>query len=139
MTLLLHSLSANYNQYTGHAQPVAVRDPRGPSIVITPEARGPDQFYEGLGEADVFEVWADVAHLYKLDPDYTDITGYSMGGFGTFDLGAQFPDLFARAQPTVGEETDNNVLASFRNLPVLMWNIYGDELVGAQDLRAHRR
>jgi hypothetical protein len=106
---------------------------RVPSIVITPEARGPDQFYEGLGEADVFEVWAAVAHLYKLNPDYADITGYSMGGFGTFDVGAQFPDLFARAQPTVGEETDNNVLASFRNLPVEMWNVYGDELVGAQD------
>ena len=55
-----------------------------------------------------------------------------MGGFGTFDVGSQFPDLFARAQPTVGEETDNNVLASLRNVPVLMWNTAGDELVGAQ-------
>ena len=59
--------------------------------MITPEARGPDQFYEGLGEADVFEVWNAVAHLYRLNPAYTDITGYSMGGFGTFDMGAQFP------------------------------------------------
>ncbi len=55
-----------------------------------------------------------------------------MGGFGTFDMGAQFPDLFARAQPTVGEETNNNVLGSFRNLPILMWNVHGDELVGDQ-------
>jgi hypothetical protein len=132
MTLLLHSLSADYNQYLGtrNLRQFALR--RVHSIVITPEARGPDQFYEGLGEADVFEVWAAVAHLYKLNPDYADITGYSMGGFGTFDVGAQFPDLFARAQPTVGEETDNGVLASFRNLPVDMWNVYGDELVGAQ-------
>ncbi len=133
MTLLLHSLSANYNQYLGtrNQQQFALR--RVPSIVITPEARGPDQFYEGLGEADVFEVWAAVAHLYKLNPDYADITGYSMGGFGTFDMGAQFPDLFARAQPTVGEETESGVLASLRNLPVEMWNVYGDELVGVQD------
>src|SRR5205085_11049421 len=56
----------------------------------------------------------------------------SMGGIGTFDVGAQFPDLFARAQPTVGDESDNNVLASFRNVPVLMWNTLGDELVGPQ-------
>jgi hypothetical protein len=103
-----------------------------PSIVITPEARGPDQFYERLGEADVFEVWADVARLYKLDPAYTEITGYSMGGIGTYDVGAQFPDLFARAQPTVGYESDNNVLASLRNLPVLAWNVTGDELVGPE-------
>lgn len=133
LTLLLHSLSANYNQYTGSRNQSQFANRPEPSIVITPEARGPDQFYEGLGEADVFEVWAQVAHLYKLNPRYTDITGYSMGGFGTYDIGAQFPDLFARAQPTVGEETDTNVLASFRNLPVLAWNAIGDELVGPQD------
>jgi hypothetical protein len=132
MTLLLHSLSANYNQYSGTRNQSQFALRPNPSIVITPEARGPDQFYEGLGEADVFEVWAQVARLYRLNPAYTDITGYSMGGFGTFDIGSQFPDLFARAQPTVGEETDNNVLASMRNLPVLMWNVAGDELVGVQ-------
>lgn len=133
LTLLLHSLSANYNQYSGTRNQTEFARRAVPSIVITPEARGPDQFYYGLGEADVFEVWAQVAHLYKLNPAYTDITGYSMGGFGTFDIGAQFPDLFARAQPTVGEETDTNVLASFRNLPVLMWNVAGDELVGIEE------
>ena len=101
--------------------------------MITPEARGPDQEYEGLGAADVFEAWAEIASLYPLNPAYTDITGYSMGGIGTFKLGAQFPDLFARAQPTVGFETNNDVLASLRNLPVLMWNASADELVNASD------
>jgi hypothetical protein len=133
LTLLLHSLSANYNQYSGSRNQSEFANRPVPSIVITPEARGPDQFYEGLGEADVFEVWAQVAHLYKLNPAYTDITGYSMGGFGTFDVGAQFPDLFARAQPTVGEETNTAVLASFRNLPIEMWNTLGDELVGPEE------
>ncbi len=132
MTLLLHSLSANYNQYMATRNQSEFADRQVPSIVITPEARGPDQFYEGLGEADVFEVWADVARLYKLDPAYTELTGYSMGGIGTYDVGAQFPDLFARAQPTVGDESDTNVLASFRNLPVLAWNVLGDELVGPE-------
>jgi hypothetical protein len=129
MTLLLHSLSANYNQYSGSRNQSQFANRPVPSIVITPEARGPDQFYEGLGAADVFEVWADVAQHYKLDPSYSDITGYSMGGIGTFKLGAQFPDLFARAQPTVGDESNNDVLASLRNVPVLMWNNSADELV----------
>jgi hypothetical protein len=52
-----------------------------------------------------------------------------MGGIGTFKLGAQFPDLFARAQPTVGAESNTDVLASLRDIPVLMWNNSGDELV----------
>ena len=133
LTLLLHSLSANYNQYLGSRNESEFGDRTNPSIVITPEARGPDQEYEGLGAADVFEAWAEIASFYPLNPAYTDIAGYSMGGIGTFKLGAQFPDLFARAQPTVGFETNNDVLASLRNLPVLMWNVSSDELVNASD------
>jgi hypothetical protein len=131
MTLLLHSLAANYNQYMGwrNQSQFAQRPVR--SIVITPEARGPDQGYGAYGAADTFEVWADIAHRYPLDPAYTEITGYSMGGVGTFKLGSQFPDLFARAQPTVGFESDSGVLASLRNLPALMWNVSADELVNA--------
>jgi hypothetical protein len=133
MTLLLHSLSANYNQYSATRNQSQFGRRANGSIVITPEARGPDQFYEGLGAADVFEVWADVARRYALNPSYSEIAGYSMGGFGTFKLGAQFPDLFARAQPTVAEETNTDVLASLRNIPVLMWNNSADELVPATD------
>jgi hypothetical protein len=129
MTLLMHSLSANYNQYFGSHNQMQFANRALPSIVITPEARGPDQEYEGLGAADVFEVWADIAHRYRLNPAYTEITGYSMGGIGTFKLAEQFPDLFARAQPTVGNESTTAVIASLRNIPVLMWNNSADELV----------
>jgi predicted esterase len=129
MTLLLHSLSAMYNQYLGTRNMSQFGERATPSIVITPESRGPDENYENYGAADVFDVWSDVARRYKLDPDVTVISGYSMGGIGTFKLGSQFPDLFARAQPTVGDESNNDVLASLRNVPVLMWNNNGDELV----------
>ena len=129
MTLLLHSLGATYNQYLGSRNQSQFGERGSGSIVITPLSRGPDGFYDNLAGADVFEVWADVARRYKLDPDWTVITGYSMGGFGTFKLAEQFPDLFARAQPTVGESEDTNMIASLRNIPVLMWNAAADELV----------
>ena len=129
MTLLLHSLSATYNQYLGSRNQSQFGE-RGPgSIVITPLARGPDGFYHSYAAADVFEVWADVASRYQLDPAWTVITGYSMGGIGTFKLGEQFPDLFARAQPTVGYSQNNDMIPSLRNIPVLMWNASSDELV----------
>ena len=70
--------------------------------MITPSGRGPDGWYYDHAGADTFEVWADVAAHYKLDPSFTDIAGYSMGGYGTYKFTSQFPDLFARAQPTVG-------------------------------------
>jgi hypothetical protein len=129
LTLLLHSLTTNYNQFTGSRNQSEFGE-RGPgSIVITPEARGPDGGYASYAAADVFEVWADVARHYKLDPDWTSIAGYSMGGIGTFKLGEQFPDLFARAQPTVGESSDTDMIPTLRNIPVLMWNGLTDELV----------
>ena len=129
MTLLLHSLSTNYNQYLASRNQAEFGE-RGPgSIVITPEARGPDGSYVSYAGADVFDVWAEVARLYHLDPAWTVTTGYSMGGIGTFDLAEQFPDLFARGQPTVGDSSNNNKVASLRNIPFLMWNMATDELV----------
>ena len=129
LTLLLHSLSANYNQYLGTRNQSQFGDRGTGSIVITPESRGPDESYENYGAADVFDVWSDVANRYKLDPDWTVATGYSMGAIGSFKLAAHYPDLFARIQPTVGDEGAVDVLASLRNVPVLMWNNHGDELV----------
>ncbi len=71
-----------------------------------------------------------MARRYRLDPARTSIAGYSMGGFGTFKLAAQFPDLFARAQPTVGAlAIADEMMASVRWVPFLMWNAEEDELV----------
>ena len=130
MTLLLHSLSANYNQYLGSHNQAQVGD-RGPgSIVLTPSDRGPDGFYAGYAEADTFEAWADVARHYRLDPDWTTVTGYSMGGFGTYRLLARWPDLFSRGWSVVGAPgTVDDQLVSLRNTPLLLWNSTEDELV----------
>jgi hypothetical protein len=146
MTLLLHSLAANYNQYLASNNQSEFGDRGTGSIVITPEGRGPDAWYVDYGGADTFEVWADVAARYHLDPAFTAITGYSMGGYGTYRFGAMYPDLFYKAQPTVGPPgvgiwvppadptggPDSNtfpMLPSFRNLPIMMWVMHTDELV----------
>jgi hypothetical protein len=131
LTLLLHSLTANYNQFSGtRNQSQFANRAGGRSIVITPEARGPGGFYEDMAGADVFEVWADVARRYRLNPRLTATAGYSMGGFGTYKFAAQYPDLFAAAQPTVGAlSIPARQLASARWVPFLSWNATADELV----------
>jgi hypothetical protein len=130
MTLLLHSLSANYNQYLGSKNQSQLGE-RGPgSLVLTPSGRGPDGFYQGIAEADTFEAWADVARHYKVDADWAAVTGYSMGGFGTYRLLARWPDLFARGWSVVGEPGSvDDQLVSLRNTPLLAWNSAEDELV----------
>jgi hypothetical protein len=70
-----------------------------------------------------------------------------MGGYGTYKLASQFPDLFAKAQPTVGppglgiwvppgepqpggnQSLTQRMLASARNVPFLIWDETADELV----------
>jgi hypothetical protein len=157
LTLMLHSLSANYNQYLGSNNQSQFGERGTGSITITPSGRGPDAWYVEYGGADTFEVWADVASRYKLDPGYTAITGYSMGGYGTFRLGAEYPDLFYKAQPTVGPPgvgiwvppqdptggaASNTfpMLSSFRNLPIVMWDMHTDELVpfAGTEYQAHQ-
>ena len=102
LTLLLHSLGANYNQFSGSRNQSQFGERGGGSLVITPAGRGPDGWYYDYAGADTWEAWADVAAHYQLDPDWTSIAGYSMGGYGTYKFATQFPDLFAKAQPTVG-------------------------------------
>src|SRR5439155_500815 len=81
---------------------------RGPgSLVLTPEGRGPDGFDAGVAEADTFEAWADVARHYQLNPDWTDVSGYSMGGFSTYRLLARWPDLFAKGFSVVDPTEDS--------------------------------
>jgi hypothetical protein len=147
LTLLLHSLAANYNQFSDSRNQSQLGERGQGSIVITPEGRGPDGWYWGHAGADTFEVWADVAARYPLDPDWTSISGYSMGGYGTYKFATQYPDLFARANPVVGPpglgvwvppsppqpggqaSNTNRMLASVRNVPFMIWDGSEDELV----------
>jgi hypothetical protein len=145
-TLLLHSLSANYNQFSGSKNQSQFSARGAGSIVFTPSGRGPDGWYYDHAGADTFEVWADVAAHYALNPSFTDIAGYSMGGYGTYKFASQFPDLFAKAQPTVGppalgiwvppaeptggeQSLTQRMLGSVRNVPFLIWDETTDELV----------
>ena len=132
LTLLMHALDTNYNLFEGSRNQSQFAQRGAGSIVITPEARGPDGSYTSFAEADVFEAWADVAARYHLNPALADVSGYSMGAIGTFKLAEQFPDLFARAFSTSGADS-NGGLASLRNVPVLMWSMAADEEVPAPD------
>ena len=133
LTLLMHSLSANYNQYSASKNQSQMGERGRGTIVVTPSGRGPDGFYAGIAESDTFEVWADVARLYRLDPEWVAPTGYSMGGFGTFRMLARWPDLFARGMSTVGAPGSvSDQLASMRNTQIMTWNAAADELVNVQ-------
>ncbi len=123
-TLLLHALATNYNLFLGSDYQAQLGD-RGDALVISPGGRGPDGDYRDITEADVFEVWADVARHYDLNPGRATVSGFSMGGGGTFRLLARYPDLFAAGAAVAaagsGAAGPGPDLASLRNDPVLTW------------------
>jgi dienelactone hydrolase len=106
LTWMLHSLSVMHNQY-GALDPEQVRATceNRRSICATPLGRGPDGWYFDEAEADFWAVWNRLAHAYTLDPERTVISGYSMGGYGSYKLGLTYPDLFAKAMPLAGPPT----------------------------------
>ncbi|HEX8084187.1 MAG TPA: hypothetical protein VF529_07840 [Solirubrobacteraceae bacterium] len=130
ITLAMHGLSANHNEFLGSRNAEQFGERGGGSIVASPLGRGPDGQYMAYAEADVFEMWADVARHYPLDPDWAAVSGYSMGGEGTYRLGGRWPDLFARAFPIVGPLFgDAAYLPGLRNVPLMAWYAGQDELV----------
>jgi dienelactone hydrolase len=136
LSIHLHSLGSTYMEFAVRA-PNIYRDlgeKRG-AIVLTPEARGPSGSYTDEAELDVFEAWADAAEHYNIDFDQVTLSGYSMGGFGTFRLASLYPDLFAKVFTVAGTASDfysgvsEDLLVNLRHLPVMMWNGSNDELV----------
>ncbi len=101
ITLYLHS---NDRYHWGYSPSPFLRwlgEERG-SIVVTPLGRHQGEFYRDEAEADVWEVWNDVARQYRLNPDDAVSFGTSMGGYGTYRLVTLYPDLFGRAATNIG-------------------------------------
>jgi predicted peptidase len=71
-------------------------------IVACPKGREPASMYTGSAEQDVLDVIATVERDYKVDPDRVYMTGHSMGGFGTWSIAIDHPELFAAIAPISG-------------------------------------
>lgn len=70
-------------------------------LLVNPFGRG-NTAYQNIGEADVLEVLAEVRRLYHIDENRIYLTGGSMGGAGTWNIGLSYPDLFAAIAPIMG-------------------------------------
>ncbi|MDN3595425.1 alpha/beta fold hydrolase [Zunongwangia endophytica] len=71
--------------------------------VVAPTNRRPFGFaWEDWGRLDALEVLEHSEKLLKTDPQRTYLTGHSMGGHGSWYLGATYPDRFAAIAPAAG-------------------------------------
>jgi dienelactone hydrolase len=71
--------------------------------VVAPTNRRKFGFdWEDWGRLDAMEVLDHARRTLGTDPDRQWVTGHSMGGHGTWQAAAHFPDRFAAAAPSAG-------------------------------------
>ena len=122
-----------------------------PALVIAPQCP-PDQIWaSAFGDKDTqlimrpqpsdamrltIELLDSIQLTDPVDPDRIYVTGLSMGGFGTFDLVARRPDLFAAAAPLCGGgDSRASIIRRLKRTP--WWVIHGsdDEVVNVNRSR----
>jgi dienelactone hydrolase len=107
------------------------KDPQYASIVLVPQTHaGFDNDWSPSALDAVLDIIEILEGQYNIDINREYVTGYSMGGYGTWDVIAQYPDKFAAAVPVAG--TGSPELADiFKDVPVWAFHSLGDEDISA--------
>ncbi len=82
----------------------------------------------------LMELIESVENQYNIDKDRIYVTGLSMGGFGTWDLLARYPDVFSAGAPVCGG-ADVTTAKIIKDIPI--WAFHGsiDKTVNPQRTR----
>lgn len=73
------------------------------AFIIAPTNRRPFGFnWEEWGRKDALEVLAEAKRLFKTNLQKTFLTGHSMGGHGSWFLGATYPGFWGTVSPCAG-------------------------------------
>lgn len=106
-----------------------------PCYLLAPQCPKEMNWSSAIGAADsspdsrnlidqIHQMVSDLSQQHAIDPRRIYITGFSMGGYGTWSMIAQYPDLFAAASPICGGG-DPETVSKFVHLP--LWVVHGDE------------
>jgi predicted esterase len=71
-------------------------------LVACPKGLDSASMYRGPAEQDVMDVLAEVRRDYNVDPARIYLMGHSMGGYGTWSVAMDHPDVFAALGPISG-------------------------------------
>jgi predicted esterase len=73
---------------------------------------------------------------YRIDKDRVYLTGFSMGGIGTWNVAYDRPDRFAAIAPVGGRSGDAKLMPLLKSVPTWVFNGAEDTATTAEDARA---
>jgi len=131
----------NYVQLAAYRGAVVWAEPRvqvrHPCFVLAPQCP-PESSWTKIFDGDIFaptrelltvvKVIESLLKDYSIDEERIYLTGLSMGGFGTFALVAEYPDLFAAAVPICGGG-DPAKVESMKKVPMWVFHAEDDGVV----------
>jgi predicted esterase len=126
LIIALHGMGGDENSYFDGYQQGAFKTEAGTRgyIVACPKGRQPASMYIGPAERDVMDVVAEVRRAYSIDPNRIYMTGHSMGGFGTWSVAMNNPDVFAALAPVAGGGNPL-IMSKIAHIPQLV--VHGDD------------
>lgn len=103
-------------------------------LVAAPKGRDSASMYRGPAEQDVMDVLAQVRALYNVDAKRIYLMGHSMGGYGTWSVAVNHPDVFAALAPFAGGGNPAD-LEKIRNVPEIVFHGDADKTVNVESSR----
>jgi predicted esterase len=127
LVIALHGMGGDENSYLtvyGRGAFKTEAEKRG-YIVACPKGRKPASMYVGDAEKDVMDVLAEVRRAYNIDADRIYLTGHSMGGFGTWSIAMNHPEVFAALAPMAGGANTPTIMSKISHIPQIV--VHGDK------------
>lgn len=100
------------------------------AIFVAPNRLRPD-WANSQAEADVFGLLNHIQANYAIDSSKTLLTGYSIGGIGTWYLAGRNQDYFKAALPISAPPPDEAIRTDWR-IPLYVIHSRGDQLFPAE-------
>jgi len=120
---------ANLSMLEVHGPPKLIKEGKGfPCIVISPQC--PENVYWQTNRLE--KVLDEVSSKYRIDLKRIYLTGLSMGGYGTWEWAAQFPDKFAAIAPICGGGNTDNA-RKLKKIPTWVFHGAKDRVVALSE------
>ena len=136
LILALHPGGANMPYYGGAFMRQVV-EPALRSwnpIIVAPDA--PTRAWtSATSEQAVMALLEDIVEEYGVDPDRILVTGFSLGGRGTWFMATRHPEFFTGAMPIAGSPGGDS-LESLKSMPVHIIHSVDDGVVPIEHARA---